>query len=170
MVVMYQGVVRYPTYRLEHVDTNSSKLVRHFWQMTYYTCPINKPTCSLIRVFSPNKVLRALWPIKMEYSATNSSGYMPLLVGHANYWPVRMNSSFNFLEVSTNQCLTYVPERWLHMYSIDGHVLSSIFLPTHGWWYWQIDGHTNGWVTGSYKPLCILHSCIPIWKELARHA
>ena len=170
MVIMYQGVVKYPTNLLEHADTNSSKLMRQFWQTTHYTRPINKPTCTLIKVFSSKKVFWALWPIRMEYFATDLSGYVPLMVGPANYEPVRMNSSFDFLIVSANQCSTYMLDGWLYMYSTDGHVLSSVFILTNGWWYRRTDGHTDGWVTRSYKPLRILHSCIPIRKKLVCHA
>ena len=31
---------------------------------------------------------------------------------------------------------------WLHMYLMDGHVLSSIFIPTDGWSYWRF----SNWV------------------------
>ena len=69
----------------------------------------------------------------MEYSATDLSRYVSLMVGPANYEPVGMNSSFDFLEVFANQCSTYVPNGWLHMYLTDGHVLSSIFILTDIW-------------------------------------
>ena len=153
MVVMYQGVIRYPTHRPEHVDTNSSKAMRHFWQTTHYYSSINRPTCTLIRVFLSNKVLRALWPVMMEYLATDLSGYVPLLVGPANYKPIGMNSSFDFLEVSVNQCSMYgcICTRQMVM-----------SYPSHS--YRRTNGHTDSWVTGSHKLLHIFHSCIPIWK------
>ena len=146
--------------------------------MTHYTCPINKPTCTLIRVFLSNKVLQAFWPNRMEYFATDPLGYMPLLVGLANYEPVGMNSSFNFLEVSAGQCSTYVSDRWLHKYPTNGHVLSFVLIPTGGWLYWRL----SNWVPQTFmysllmhpymERTCtsclntILHACVfPIWKE-----
>ena len=67
----------------------------------------------------------------MEYFAIDLSGYVPLMVGPAHYKPVRMNSSFDFLEAFANQYTTYVPNRCLHMYLMDGHVLSSVFILTN---------------------------------------
>ena len=67
----------------------------------------------------------------MEYSATDPSRFVPLLVELASYGPIRMNSSFDFLEAFANQYTMYVPNRWLHMYLMDGHILSSVFIPTN---------------------------------------
>ena len=69
----------------------------------------------------------------MEYSATDPSRFMPLLVGPANYGPVKMNSSFDFLKVFANQCYAYVPNEWLCMYLMDGHILSSVFILMDRW-------------------------------------
>jgi len=71
----------------------------------------------------------------MEYFAIDPSRFVPLLVGPANYGPIRMNSSFDFLEVLANQWFTYMPNGWLHMYPTDGHILSSVFIPTDRWSY-----------------------------------
>ena len=69
----------------------------------------------------------------MEYSATDPSRFVPLLVGPTNYGPIGMNSSFDFLEVFAIQCSTYVPNRGLHMYPTDGHVLSPVFISMDRW-------------------------------------
>ena len=67
---------------------------------------------------------------------------------------------------------------WLHMYLMDGHVLSSVFIPTDGWSYWRF----SNWVpqTFTYSPLMhpymertctprpntLLHAHVfPIWEE-----
>ena len=167
IVVTYQGVVRYLTHCPEHADTNSSKSMRHFWQTTHYTRPTNKPTCTLIRVFSSNNVLQALWPIRMEYSVTDPSRFVPLL-----------ESSFDFLEVFAIQCSTYVPNRWLHMYPMDGHVLSPVFISMDRWWYRRLSNwipqtflyyplmHPYMEITCTTRPKTILHTCVfPIWEE-----
>ena len=82
----------------------------------------------------------------------------PLLVGPAYYAPVGMNFLFDSLEVSRNQCSSYgcICTWWMVM----SYPLYS---------YRRMDGHTDGLVIGSHKPLRILHSCILIRKELAHH-
>ena len=161
MVVTYQGVVRYLTHCPEHADTNTSKLMRYFWQTTHYTRPINKLTCTLILEFLSNKILRALWPIRMEYFAIDLSRFVPFLVVPANYRLAGMNSSFDLLEVFANQCSMYVPNGMV-AYLLDEWSHLNLRIPTDRWWYRRTNGHIDDWVTGSHKPLRILHSCIPI--------
>ena len=140
-----------------------------FWQMTHYTHPINKPTCTLIRVFSSNKVLRALWPIKMEYSAIDLSRFVPLLVGLANYDPSRWTphlTSLKSLQISAPR-----------MYPTDGHILSSVFISTDRWSYCWLSNwvftysplmHPYMEITCTTHPKTILHACLPYMGRKAK--